>query len=50
MRGVYVLSYPRRKSKIQSTTVRGFKRKGIRFVIYVAYLTIKGERVEVVVL
>lgn len=46
MSGVYVLSYS--KKNVRTVTKKGFKRRGIRFYLYVALRIIKGEQVEVI--
>lgn len=46
MSGVYVLSYS--KKNVRTIIKKGFKRKGIRFYLYVALRIIKGEKVEVI--
>lgn len=46
MRGIYVLSYP--KSDPRIIEKMGFKRRGIRFHLYVAIKKIKGEKIEII--
>lgn len=45
MRGVYVMSYPKKGGK---GIVSSFDKKGLRYFIYVASLKIKGHKVEVI--
>lgn len=48
MRGVYVMSYKGVIDGMKTTTLRHFKRKGIRFYLYVAFKKIQGKEVEAV--
>jgi len=48
MRGVYVISYREVNNGVRTVTLNHFKRKGIRFYLYVAFKKIQGKEVEVV--
>lgn len=48
MRGVYVMSYQGGNNRIKITILKHFKRKGIGFYLYVAFMKIQGKEVEVV--
>lgn len=50
MRGVYVLSYPAINDGTYTITKRGFKKKGIRFYLYVALKKIQRNEVKVIVI